>query len=42
MDFGVSEAVKGKEELLMEQLKEKEEEVKRLNERLEAQRKGLE
>ena len=37
-----AEAVKGKEELLMQQLKEKEEEVKRLNERLEAQRKELE
>ena len=37
-----AEAVKSKEELLMEQLKEKEEEVRRLNERLEAQRKGLE
>ena len=37
-----AEAVKGKEELLMEQLKEKEEEVKRLNERLEVQRKELE
>ena len=37
-----AEAVKSKEELLMEQLKEKEEEVKRLNECLEAQRKELE
>ena len=37
-----AEAVKSKEELLMEQLKEKEEEVKRLNERLGAQRKELE
>ena len=37
-----AEAVKSKEELLMEQLKEKEEEVKRLNERLEVQRKELE
>ncbi|XP_068714278.1 caldesmon-like [Montipora foliosa] len=36
------EAVKSKEELLMEQLKEKEEEVKRLNECLEVQRKELE
>ena len=37
-----AEAVKSKEELLMEQLKEKEEEVKRLNECLEVQRKELE
>ena len=37
-----AEAVKSKEELLMEQLKEKEEEVKHLNERLEVQMKELE
>ena len=37
-----AEAVKGKEELLMEQLKEKEEEVKRLKECLQVQRKELE
>ena len=36
-----AEVVKSKEELLMEQLKEKEEEVKRLNECLEVQRKEL-
>ena len=36
-----AEALKSKEELLMEQLKEKEEEVKRLNERFEVQRKEL-
>ena len=37
-----AEAVKSKEELLMEQLKEKEEEVKRLHECLEVQKKELE
>ena len=36
-----AEAVKSKEELLMEQLKEKEEEVRHLNECLEAQKKEL-